>query len=273
MGSGVSRIGRNKVAIDGDEDLEDGIDDGRTGSKPPMVIDTDVSRSRRNSANGRSTPLSASSNQLVNFNGSSPLNHASTTAGSGTYVENEEGMQSSGLATTSRELSRSSRQTPNARSGSNGMYSELANADGVDDNDREMLEHTAMSLGMDFEEFLFNVLYFGDGQAPNLSAAISNAREETVALHSENNTPYKLRPASTAAIEGLKHDVLTCLGDLDDPDCAICKECFEINDQVIFLPLCQHCFHMDCLIRWIKLVSLILQSMVVLDIITVEFVN
>ena len=131
------------------------------------------------------------------------------------------------------------------------------NTDGVDESQREMFELTAMSLGMDWEEFLFNVLYFGNGQVPNLSSAISNAREETVALHSANNTPYKLRPASDEAIKRLTPETLRTdmLAALDDRDCAICQEIMEVNDQVVFLPTCRHCYHMECLLRWVKLVS------------------
>jgi hypothetical protein len=78
-----------------------------------------------------------------------------------------------------------------------------------------MFAHTAMSLGMEQEDLLFNLLYFGgEGAAPDINMAISNARDETVALHSENNTPYKLRPASTTDIEQLKSEALRSLDEL-----------------------------------------------------------
>jgi hypothetical protein len=129
-----------------------------------------------------------------------------------------------------------------------------ANEEGNEIED-EMFDQTAMSLGMNREEFLFNLMYFGNGEMPNLNTAISNAREETVALYSEHNTPYKLRPASFSAIESLKSIILTSLDDLDDADCAICKEDMTIGTEVTFPPNCAHCFHKECLIRWIKLVS------------------
>lgn len=132
--------------------------------------------------------------------------------------------------------------------------SDTVGLDDIDGSQREMFEHTAMSLGMDWDDFVFNVLYFGDGVIPNMSAAINNAREETVALHSENNTPYKLRPASSAAINDLSSETLLNLDAILDPDCAVCKELLDVGSEVIFLPTCAHCFHKDCLVRWIKLV-------------------
>lgn len=151
----------------------------------------------------------------------------------------------------SSEERMSTPQRSNSRSTSRRRF---VNIDDMDANQREMFEHTAMSLGMDWDDFVFNVLYFGNGQEPNLDAVISNARDETLALHSENNTPYKLRPASSAIIQDLKVDILTDQKDLHDPDCSVCKEHLELGSAVIFLPSCVHCFHKDCLIRWIELV-------------------
>ena len=125
---------------------------------------------------------------------------------------------------------------------------------GAQELEAEMFSHTAMSLGMEQEDLLFNLLYFGgDGVIPDINMAMSNARDETIALHSENNTPYKLRPASTSAIEQLKCGPLRSLQDLIEPDCAVCKDDMEIGVDVIFLPTCRHCFHYECLVRWVKL--------------------
>ena len=125
---------------------------------------------------------------------------------------------------------------------------------GAQELEAEMFSHTAMSLGMEQEDLLFNLLYFGgDGVIPDINVAMSNARDETIALHSENNTPYKLRPASNSAIEQLKCGPLQSLQDLIEPDCAVCKDDMEIGVDVIFLPTCRHCFHYECLVRWIKL--------------------
>jgi hypothetical protein len=124
---------------------------------------------------------------------------------------------------------------------------------GENDIENEIFDQTAMSLEMDREDLIFNLLYFGGGDMSNINTALSNAREETVALHSENNTPYKLRPASTTAIEGLKSESLLHLDELVSIECSICKDDMEVGVQVVFLPNCAHCFHKECLIRWIKL--------------------
>lgn len=145
-------------------------------------------------------------------------------------------------------------QGTNSRSTSRRNFVDI---DDMDANQREMFEHTAMSLGMDWDDFVYNVLYFGEGLQPNLGVAINNARDETMALHSENNTPYKLRPASSAVIQELKVDILTDLKYLHDCDCSVCKDHLELGASVIFLPTCAHCFHKDCLVRWLKLVRTI----------------
>ena len=248
MGSGASHVDHRQVAVTNDYDRQGEVSNQKLSLEIDANLPVDMSTphsSHRNRGGDQSdapegllmsnTPLHSLQNRgQLEMNGT--IMSTTTVSGSATY-------------------SRSSHRSPYATSGDGREPSDMINVDAVDENDREMLEHTAMSLGMDYDEFLFNVLYFGDGQVPNLSAAISNAREETVALHSENNTPYKLRPASTAAIDGLKSEALHDLNDLDEPDCAICKENMEINNEVIFLPSCRHCFHMDCLVRWIKLVS------------------
>lgn len=131
----------------------------------------------------------------------------------------------------------------------------LENEREEDDFDQEQINYTAMSLGMDREEFLFNLLYFGNnGEMINFNSAISNAREETVALHSENNTPYKLRPAAKSIIDSLVSIPFVSLDSSEDQDCAVCKEEHEVGIDVIVLPDCSHCFHKDCLTRWLSLV-------------------
>jgi len=70
---------------------------------------------------------------------------------------------------------------------------------------RENWQMLTDSLEMDNEDLLFNMLYFaeqdngGVGVGVGMSSmgrVISSAMSETVALHSDNNTPYKLKPAS-----------------------------------------------------------------------------
>jgi hypothetical protein len=118
-----------------------------------------------------------------------------------------------------------------------------------------MFAHTALSLGMDNEDLLFNLMYFGEGQNSSLGALMEGVQQETLALHSENNTPYKLKPATANAIEGLHSRVFGV--DLVglDCECQVCKDEIEVEGPVLQIPTCQHYFHEECLLRWIKLVS------------------
>jgi len=126
----------------------------------------------------------------------------------------------------------------------------------------ELFSHTAMSLGMDNDDLLFNLLYFGDGGGTNFGVALNNAQQETIALYSENNTPYKLKPASASSIAGLIDDVYS-----DDTgaetECAVCKDEFEFNCEILRIPTCKHYFHQDCLIRWIKLVRIMIRVTII----------
>jgi len=69
-----------------------------------------------------------------------------------------------------------------------------------------MFASTSMSLDMDNDDLLFNLLYFGGNEqsAQSIGHTLSNALQETVAAHSANNTPYKLKPASKGAVDGLE---------------------------------------------------------------------
>lgn len=119
----------------------------------------------------------------------------------------------------------------------------------------EMFANTAMSLGMENDELLFNLMYFGDMGCNdmNFSAVVSNALDETVALHSANNTPYKLHPASLDKISYLATTEIIEELDEDKCECAVCKDIMCIGDQTITLPICHHQFHADCITRWLKL--------------------
>jgi hypothetical protein len=121
----------------------------------------------------------------------------------------------------------------------------------------ELFSATAMSLEIENDELLFNMLYFGeDNNSKSFGGNIQTALDETVALHSENNTPYKLRPASNDTISSLITNVMN--GDqmrLYDRECSICKDNIEIDNSFIKSPSCNHIFHSDCIIHWIKLQS------------------
>lgn len=129
-----------------------------------------------------------------------------------------------------------------------------------DPTSADMFSNTALSLGMDNDELLFNLLYFGSDEAlagssggdhlVNLGSMINSAVEETVALHSEGNTPYKLHPASKEDLCSLPTDIYHSIPDLE---CLVCRDIITSGDTVTNLQ-CQHCFHCDCILRWLNLV-------------------
>jgi hypothetical protein len=107
---------------------------------------------------------------------------------------------------------------------------------------------------MDNDDLLFNLLYFQSQDAgETLGSLLNNVQSETVALHSENNTPYKLKPASEKSIAKLAIEEFT-ENDVDlETECAICKDDMDYGDDITRLPACRHYFHHNCLIRWINL--------------------
>lgn len=63
----------------------------------------------------------------------------------------------------------------------------------VDEEHLQSLALSAMSLGMDNEELLFNLYFFGqqgasEDQGANVRSSVNTAIEEAVAAHSANNT-------------------------------------------------------------------------------------
>jgi len=116
----------------------------------------------------------------------------------------------------------------------------------------EFFANTALSLGMDNNDLLFNLLYFDDGHASTFGSVMNSVQQETLALHSSNNTPYKLKPASESAIAGLAVE-LFIPAECSERECSVCKDEMEKGCQIVRIPACSHYFHEECLIRWIKL--------------------
>ena len=121
------------------------------------------------------------------------------------------------------------------------------------------LSQTAMSFDMDDNDLLFNLLYFNENpeglDTSNIGSICETAVTETLAAHSEGNTPYKLRPASEkvqAKFDGSETLTKEIFNKLDSDDCAICLDKMLIGCKVAYLK-CSHCFHCDCFLRWIKL--------------------
>lgn len=169
----------------------------------------------------------------------------------------------------------------------------------------DLFAYSAMSLGIESDELLFNMLYFGTGSAgagegggeggsddvegdgsrnsddendvgPMITASalrtlLNSTVEETIAAHSANNTPYKLRPACDADLNSLvikRYGVPPGPGDcdssdcgegegegLDDSDCLVCSEMLERGCETVALPACGHVFHAHCIMKWLKLQS------------------
>mmetsp|Transcript_228 Transcript_228/g.195 ORF Transcript_228/g.195 Transcript_228/m.195 type:complete len:292 (-) Transcript_228:16-891(-) len=139
----------------------------------------------------------------------------------------------------------------------NSYNATVSNSDQFDENmydeSSELLNNTAMSLGMDNDELLFNLYYFGQQSGASFGHIVNNAVEETLALHSEGNTPYKLNPANDQEISKLNSEILYHELDNNENECLICRDIIEIGSEITRLVLCKHCFHTDCVIRWLKL--------------------
>lgn len=61
-------------------------------------------------------------------------------------------------------------------------------SDGVNEENMNNLVYSAMSLGMDNDELLFNMFYFGDDGGSGFRQSMNTAIEETYAAHSTGNT-------------------------------------------------------------------------------------
>jgi len=134
---------------------------------------------------------------------------------------------------------------------------------------RENWQMLTNSLEMDNEELLFNMLYFSEDAGvgvgvgagmSSIGSVINSALTEAVALHSENNTPYKLKPASLHDLQSLEPETLSSAesekmrahGDGGILECAVCMEELNLGVKILKLPACHHCFHAECLFSWFR---------------------
>lgn len=119
----------------------------------------------------------------------------------------------------------------------------------------DLFAQTAMSLGLEGDDLLFNMMYFDDGGTETLGQLLNTLQQETLALHSEHNTPYRLHPADEAAIAGLHEEKFHCHITGEENECLVCRDEIEEESIILRIPTCKHYFHQDCLLKWIKLVS------------------
>ena len=65
--------------------------------------------------------------------------------------------------------------------------------------------------------------------------------------HGERLAP----PASSVVVNNLPRKSLDSLNDNQNPQCPVCLGSFDDDDVIIEMP-CEHCFHSDCLLPWLR---------------------
>ena len=78
-----------------------------------------------------------------------------------------------------------------------------------------------------------------------------NALDDFIDGVAENNRPGP-PPASSSAIAALPVVKLTQAHLASDPNCAICKDEFQVDAEVRELP-CTHFYHSDCIVPWLRI--------------------
>jgi len=156
---------------------------------------------------------------------------------------------------SSHPVASNDRFTPNRRSSENFQPCIDSNDSSPDREEANMRAHmaqSAMSLEMDNDDLIFNMLYFGQSGA-SIQSMFNTALEETLAAHSTENTPYKLQPATEEALGRLRVMIMNDDVEVDEKECAICQEDMEVGNEIVFMPACDHGFHNECMQRWLKL--------------------
>nr|XP_043617621.1 E3 ubiquitin-protein ligase RING1-like [Erigeron canadensis] len=98
--------------------------------------------------------------------------------------------------------------------------------------------------GLSFDPFRSSLgdYYFGPGL------------EQLIQQLAENDpNRYGTPPAAKSAVEKLPNVKITKeLLESDYSDCAVCKDSFELDEEVKQLP-CKHMYHPDCILPWLEL--------------------
>ncbi|KAK4509099.1 Transketolase [Mucor velutinosus] len=89
---------------------------------------------------------------------------------------------------------------------------------------------------------------------PNDYVFSQTALDNIITQLMEQNGGHAPPPAPEQVIESLQKRPLTDKEKSQEADCAVCKDQFESQEQVIELP-CEHIFHDECIKPWLKLNS------------------
>mmetsp|Transcript_8671 Transcript_8671/g.9435 ORF Transcript_8671/g.9435 Transcript_8671/m.9435 type:complete len:413 (-) Transcript_8671:469-1707(-) len=124
---------------------------------------------------------------------------------------------------------------------------------GGEPNQSDLFAQTAMSLGLEGDDLLFNMMFFDDGTGGTFGQLLDTMQQETLALHSENNTPYRLNPADDSTVAELIEEEYEINKTGEETECQVCKDELENGNELLRVPHCHHYFHKECLLRWIKM--------------------
>jgi hypothetical protein len=252
MGSGVSFMGKRTQGSPPRGETAQ-VGQVQTSSTPLATIENavesneivsgaDSRRSRSTAENGPFSPARFSSaSNLDNSNQSSPLRNRSSRSSPNMQQPQGGGSRES----NDRESMDMFRRA--------AVIAYTVSSDGSENSAMDTFAHTALSLGMDSEDLLFNMMFFDDGTVPNFGSLVNTLQQETVALHSENNTPYKLNPAKDSVISSLKFEKFHVSVTDYETECAVCKDEIDDDAEILRVPYCGHYFHSECLMKWIHL--------------------
>lgn len=256
MGSGVSFLGkRTNGSPPRGKIVQVAVADQTPNSAPlpqvenaaennEVILGGDGGGSYRNVAIGPTSPVRfASASNLVSSNQLSSLRNRSSRSSPSIQQP---------LSGGSRE--NNDRESVDMMFRRAAVFANTASSDGSENSAIDTFAHTALSLGMDSEDLLFNMMFFDDGIVPNFGSLINTLQQETLALHSENNTPYKLNPANDTVISSLKPEHFHLSATDYETECAVCKDEIDDDAEILRVPHCGHYFHSECLMKWIHLV-------------------